>query len=65
MGVSKLTRFTDSSVVDTARTGNYLPLTQTNTATLYQPLLMASGLRWEGIYDGVSAANIKPPFPSF
>lgn len=65
MGVSKLTRFTDSSVVDTSRTGNYLPLMATNTATLYQPLLMASGLRWEGIYDGISAANIKPPFPAF
>jgi hypothetical protein len=65
MGVSKFPRFTESSAVDTSRPGNYLPLTQTNTATLYQPLLMASGLRWEGVYDGISAANIKPPFPAF
>jgi hypothetical protein len=65
MGVSKLTRFTDSSAVDTSQTGNFLRLTRTNTATLYQPSLLASSLTWEGIYDGISAANISPPFPTF
>ncbi len=59
--------YTVNSDIDT-QNPNYLELTKDKTAEQYVNgnLLagVASGLTWEGVYDGVSASNVTPPFPA-
>lgn len=67
MGVSpSMPVYTSSSDIDTT-TPNYLELTANKTASQYMTSFIGqgvtSGLTWEGVYDGISASNVVPPYP--
>lgn len=66
MGVSGLTVFTSTSTIDpTASTANLFgPLTANKKASEYLSDMLSKKLTWEGVYDGISPANVKPPVPS-
>ena len=59
--------YTVNSDIDT-QNPNYLELTKDKTAQQYVSSNflagVTSGLTWEGVYDGVSASNVTPPFPA-
>lgn len=69
MGVSSLPRFTKDSAIDTTGTSavNYLEIQKDKTAQSYAVSNFTggptAGLTWEGVYDGMTASNIIPPFP--
>jgi hypothetical protein len=66
VGVSSLPIFTPNSIPSLTPTQNALLLTKDNTAQQYAVDFLGGNLRgltWEGVYDGTSASNIKPPYP--
>jgi hypothetical protein len=71
MGITRLPRYTqDSSLITSASNGtvNNIPLIKTNTAQTYATSIMGggntAGATWEGVYDGRTASNIIPPYPT-
>lgn len=69
MGVSGLKRFTSTSAIEPDRdTTNYMLLTKGATAQDYTTNFFiggnTQGTTWEGVYDGMTATNVVPPYPA-
>lgn len=66
MGISDLPIFTKTST-KTDQPKNYIPLTKGTVANDYVSnylLQQRTPITWEGVYDGITASSIVPPFPS-
>lgn len=66
MGISDLPLFTSTSI-KSEQPKNYIPLTKGMIANDYVTnflLQQKTPISWEGVYDGVTASTVVPPYPS-
>ena len=69
MGVTDLPKFTATSQINPSGGAvNALLLTKDKTAQQYTTSDFlggpTSGITWEGVYDGMTATNVVPPYPA-